>query len=315
MPAERSFEFHGRATAISGFIGDDAIQSPVVCTIPAIGGESRTRASDLEFRNFLSIRSASASGYGRVNKEENWQSDLGVTIEGCNIFDVVHVEKIILRLESLHYHDGEKPLRDALGTRFEGLSIAGTPVRVLLDFTLGADGRRRVPDSLVVGIEPEPPGCRVDGNTIFIPGFGKIRLADAALTAEQMRVTMLTAEIEGPFPARIALASGTLNGQMATKEEHRAERNLDDATLRMGEEELEKVVLELRLWSNTHPAPTEPFLFFMGRTLTPVEFFAEVEKQSQIGVVFLNILVEESERSGKRPRDFIAKATEANRPE
>jgi hypothetical protein len=68
------------------------------------------------------------------------------------------------------------------------------------------------------------------------------------------------------------------------------------------------------LWASTHPSPTEPFFFFMGRTMTPQEFVVEVEKQSRIGITFLNILVEQSERSKQRPREFIARATEANSP-
>ena len=307
--------------AVSGFLDQEPIPTQVICGIPSSGGLTRAAQSDFRLDGILSFKNADAYATGGYDADKHaWLSTVQVAVEGCNILDVIQADRIRLILGSTYPERGGRPLRGAFGTTIEGLRIAGEPVRVELDPTFEQSGKNRIPGSLVTRIDADSPNVRVEGNRITIPHFGVLRVADSSVTREGVQVTMLAVEIESlPKPGRIDLATGMLNGhprpfQGELSDENGRSQSDSDERLRMDEEELEEVLTELRLWASTHPSPTEPFLFFMNETLTPRRFLAEVEKRSRIGVVFLNILVDQAERSKQRPREFIARAVEANQP-
>ncbi|UFP95933.1 hypothetical protein [Gloeobacter morelensis] len=77
-------------------------------------------------------------------------------------------------------------------------------------------------------------------------------------------------------------------------------------------DELEGVLSYLREWAYGHPRSERPFLIEMGRTLTPVEFFYEVEKRTEFGLGFLQFLFAQARRAEERPVDAVARAIKAN---
>jgi hypothetical protein len=321
MAPEREFTFQGYGMAVSGFLGQEAIPAQVICGIPSAGGLTRATLSDFRLDGILSFKNADAYATGGYDDDKHaWQSTVQVAVEGCNLLDVIQADRIQLILGSTYPERGGRPLRGAFGTTIEGLRIAGKPIRVELDPSFEQNGKTHITGSLITRIDADSPNVRLEGNRITIPHFGTLRVADAIVTREGVQVTMLGAELESlPKRGRIDLATGMLNGhprpfQAELSDEKRRSRSDSDERLRMDEEELEEVLTELRLWVSSHPNPAEPFLFFMNETLSPRQFLVEVEGKSRIGVVFLNILVDQAERSKQRPRQFIARAVEANRP-
>ena len=76
-------------------------------------------------------------------------------------------------------------------------------------------------------------------------------------------------------------------------------------------DEMDELLTELRSWAASHPAPGEPFMAFMGRVLTPVEFLMEVESGTRIGNAFLSFLLEHSRRTDEAPWKLLQRAVEA----
>jgi hypothetical protein len=322
MAPEREFAFQGYGMAVSGFLGNEPIPTEAICGIPSSGGLTRASQSDFLLDGILSVKTATAYATGGFDEDKRaWQSTVQVGVEGCNILDVVQADRITLILGSTYPERGGRPVRGAFGTAFEGFRIAGKSVRVELDGNLEQNGEaRQIPGSLATRIKADAPGVHIEGNRITIPQFGTVRIAESNITRAGIQVTMLGVELQAHVrPGRIDLATAMLNGhprpvrREIRPEVHRPQKESDEK-LRMDEDELEEVLTELRLWVSSHPNPTEPFLFFMNETLSPTLFLAEVEERSRIGVVFLNILVDQAERSKQRPRQFIARAVEANQP-
>src|SRR5690348_5915441 len=71
----------------------------------------------------------------------------------------------------------------------------------------------------------------------------------------------------------------------------------------------ESTITELLMqWAYGHPAKDEPFLFFMGEALTPIEFFEEVRERTDRGESFLRFISEQGGRSRTDPANFIRRA-------
>jgi hypothetical protein len=77
--------------------------------------------------------------------------------------------------------------------------------------------------------------------------------------------------------------------------------------------ERERILSKLSIWAEGHPAPNQPFMALMGRTLTPRQFFAEVRNgDSDFGRGFLRFLMVQSERSNESPTATLDRAIAAN---
>jgi hypothetical protein len=324
MPAAPDFTYNGYGMALSGILGTDVIPAQASCGIPSLGGFASNRTQDFRHTDVVSFDAAFGDASGRV-LDDAWVSALRFRIEKCNIYDVVTADRIQLFLHSRYSTDPAARTRTALGSRLENLRIAGYPVQFELDTSLYISSHSRgIPGSFASNIKINGPDFRVEKNSIVVPQFGTVRIADVNVTSEGVSATMLAVEFDSErLRGHIAIASGSLNGQPRISTEKAAvkkspieyeEGEEEEVSLKMDEEELEIVLIELRGWAGTHPNPKAPFLFFMGKTLTPEQFLNEVESNSRIGVTFLNILVEQGESAGLRPHKFVARAREANGP-
>jgi hypothetical protein len=323
MPSEPTFTFEGYGTAVSGFIGTAVIPTQGICVIPQTGGTAGSKTSTFNFQSAISVGETFAEALGRdVPTQETWDSSVEVHVYNCSILDVLRVEHIALRMRSSYPRRGGLPRFTLSGSKVEGLSISKIPIDIALRTEFSADPREHgFPGSVVAGIRTDAPSWDIKENVIFVPDFGQLRVAHAILTPRGMRITMLEIALSSSgFRGQIALAGGTLSGRRIlensddpTIETSRYSDNTE-VTLKMDDDDLQQVMTELRLWASSHPYPAEPFFFFMGKTLTPQQFLSEVETKSRIGITFLNILVEQADRSNQRPRQFIARAVEANKP-
>jgi hypothetical protein len=240
---------------------------------------------------------------------------------------------------------GGQPYFSSQGTSFEDLRIAGGHTEISVNQELY--GRPRTYDdflnwhdnaghhereqvfrqarshgpiitSLVSELKAESQNrFRVDGNVIDVPNFGRIRFAELVIERERRALTMLHLELGGEIQGEINLATLVLNGisDRTTSEREWAAENALELVTDLDEKEEAEVLGELKQWVNTHPRQEEPFLFFMGRSLTPSEFFHEVEEKTAFGIDFLRFLAEQSKSFDQRPRDAIRRAVDANRAE
>ena len=172
--------------------------------------------------------------------------------------------------------------------------------------------------SLLSRLEMESgSGLSVQGNVIQVPGFGRIRLAEAAIEPQRFSLTLCRFDLESEFLGEINLATAISFGIPGdfTVQSGSRETSRDDVSTGLDEDEEAEVIRELRDWLNSTPKEDEPFLFFMGHSLTPVEFFNQVERRTGFGLTFLRFLAEQSHNSQQRPRDIIRRAVDANHSE
>jgi hypothetical protein len=320
MVSTPDFVFDGYAIGLSGVVNNRKIPTQLICGIPQTGGFTSAESSNFSFDDVVSIGSVRAWASGRiVLNAGSWESSLEVRIESCQVLRLLSIDEIVLKLSSFHPLEG-RPRFSVLGSRFRNLSVAGNSVDVKMNHGSNIDLTNGHSSSLVARIEGVPDWTK--DNVIVLPETGSFSFADTLSARSSLMVTMLTVVLDSTlFKGKLTIGSGSLGGYPIVAESAVLSRQMDDPSgndlteVDMNDEDLEEVVTELRLWANSHPSPDEPFLFLMGRTLTPYEFLWEVEAKSRIGIVFLRCLVEQSKRWGERPRNFIARATEATGPE
>jgi len=140
-----TYHYHAGAHAFSGHFTrpfEHQIDVLAASTLPITGGHGQARAENFQFREFLSFR----RGYTHVSGAEQKEKDLNdklsyntlvtSTIEGLNLLDVVTADRIVARLYSKHLEDEAEGSFNLVGSRFEGLRIAGCDVGVELDLKL-----------------------------------------------------------------------------------------------------------------------------------------------------------------------------------
>lgn len=314
MPAF-DFACDGYAIGVSGFI-DGLIPTQLIVGIPQAGGSSVAESPYVAVRDavFVGHGVATAKGQGRP-LEGGWESSVRVELRECRILDRITVDHLTLHLRSTFPRDSKWPRFEAFNSSIEGLAIDGNRIDVKLDGFLEYGIRRRFPGSLASEVSSRE-NLQIASNTITIPQFGKVRIADVSVKRDRVRLTMLAVELDSDIRGHLELASGNLG--YATRDRGEsilkpAEESVPElSTAELDDYELEGCIAELRLWANNHPAPREPFLALMGQVLTPLEFLFEVEARSRIGNVFLTSLAEQFKDPGDPPRKFIARSAEAN---
>src|SRR5215510_12680421 len=108
MAPEREFTFQGYGMAVSGFLGNQPISTQVMCGIPSSGGLTRAALSNFRLDEILSFKNAGAYATGGYDDDKHaWQSRIQVAVEGCNILDVIQVDRIQLILGSTYPERGE----------------------------------------------------------------------------------------------------------------------------------------------------------------------------------------------------------------
>jgi hypothetical protein len=72
---------------------------------------------------------------GNVSDKPNggWVTVASAVVEGLNVLDVVTADRIVTQVSTEHPLEGYVPRVTFLGTRFEGLKIAGVPITPVID--------------------------------------------------------------------------------------------------------------------------------------------------------------------------------------
>lgn len=140
-------------------------------------------------------------------------------------------------------------------------------------------------------------------------------MGELIVEPERCILKLLRAEFSGAIRGQADVGILSIDGvvERSMPREQPEEEDLEPTSTNLDEEEEAEVMEALNEWLNTEPEPDRPFLFFMGHSLTPVQFFREIEKKTRFGISFLRFLSDQSKRFGEHPRDAIRRATDANR--
>jgi len=336
-----TFRYSATARACAGEMAGERLTADV-CELPADGGYTHLIWNRFFFRN-LAMGEGYAEAQGQRSKDgKAWETWIRIALERVNLSEVLTIGRMTATLLSSCPVEAKNPEFSLLGTTFADVRIAGTPVELELNqlgqtpityeaetsderFRRGkarsepdSDGKVIVPlVNRVSGSWDRTGGGVAEGNRITIPGFGRVVLGELAVERQRCHLCLVRAELDGFISGRIDIGVLTIDNENARTPLADIPENENALPLSAGldEEEEQEVLAELNDWVNTHPGRDEPFLFFMGRSLTPAEFFNEVEGKTELGISFLRFLGDQSKRFDEHPRDAIRRAVDANRSE
>jgi hypothetical protein len=199
--------------------------------LPIIGGHGHSRVETFEFRDFISFKKGYSHVSGGHQADDDTHNTLATAaLEGLNMFDVLTVDRVVSRLYSKHHAKEKEGNITWIGSKFENLRIAGCPVHIELNvplfhdlqtyeaaesaFKKGGDFRKIAEDplgtgdilkpsnvegvflcSIVKSVKVDCPGVKVEGHSLYVPGFGTVFLGELLIKAGEKTLTMLRFEL------------------------------------------------------------------------------------------------------------------------
>jgi hypothetical protein len=235
------FHFHAEGHALSGEFRHplwSLIPAQASASLPTIGGHATAQVEGFHHQDFVCFKSADTHISGKRRRDETFVTHASTVVKGLNILGRVKADRIISRLTSIHSPKEPEGHIIAEDSRFEGLSIDGQDVTVILRHDLlvkcktfdslvkGIAGDKKsgkivVLDedrqvavcSLVEEIETKLPGVDVKRHLIEVKNFGKIFLAEIFAEPGTRTLTMLKLELGSPHVADVTVAETRTNGQ------------------------------------------------------------------------------------------------------
>jgi hypothetical protein len=136
----------------------------------------------------------------------------------------------VARVSSMHPNDPDaEPEITLVGTHFEGLQIAGFPVkfdtvsafdchRTFDDFQgqlKAAENKGYILASIITNVSCDAPGVeKIDEHTLFIKQFGLIHIGEVLLSRHSRRVIMLRLEMGCPLESNCSAAVAEGDGSI-----------------------------------------------------------------------------------------------------
>jgi hypothetical protein len=248
----RTFHYHACAHAFSANFSrpfHHQIDIQAQSALPVVGGHGNSRVEGFEFRDFISFKKGYSHVSGGHQADDDSNNTLATAVlEHLNMFDVLSVDRVVSRLYSKHVPDQREGNITWIGSKFENFRIAGCPIEIELNvplfqdlltyeaaekaFAKGGEFRKIAEDPLRTGevlkpsnvngvflcsivkkIKTDCPGVKVEGHSIFVPGFGKVFLGELLIKHGEKTLTMLRFEL-GSTTRGSGTGSGTkTNGQ------------------------------------------------------------------------------------------------------
>lgn len=144
MNAKRVHHFHAEATALHAQLQHpltQEIKPQNFVKLPKGGGYLSEHAKDFRVEHVVSYKSAHThvAGHESPKRDHPWITLTTCSIEDLNVLEVVTADRVVSQIATEHPREkGHVPTVTFLGTRFEGLKVAGVPVGVTLKFELEA---------------------------------------------------------------------------------------------------------------------------------------------------------------------------------
>ena len=229
-----TFHYHACAHAFSAQFTrpfHHQIDIQAQSALPVVGGHGHARVENFEFRDFISFKKGYSHVSGGHQVEDDSNNTLATSVlEHLNMFDILTVDRVVSRLYSKHPAGAREGNITWLGSKFENLRIAGCHVEIVLNgplfqnlltfkdaeqaFAKGGDFRKIAEDPLHTGkalkpsevdgvflcsivkeIKVDCPGVKVDGHSMYVPGFGKVYLGELLIRHGEKTLTMLRFEL------------------------------------------------------------------------------------------------------------------------
>lgn len=230
----RTFHYHACAHAFSASFTrpfHHQIDIQAQSALPVIGGHGHSRVEGFEFRDFISFKKGYSHVSGGHQADDNSNNTLATSVlEHLNMFDVLSVDRVVSRLYSKHPTDAREGNITWIGSKFENLRVAGYPIEIELNvhlfqdlstyeaadkaFAKGGEFRKIAEDPLQTGevlkpsnvngvflcsivkkIKTDAPGVKIEGHSLYVPGFGKVFLGELLIKPGEKTLTMLRFEL------------------------------------------------------------------------------------------------------------------------
>ncbi len=133
--------YHAEATALSGHLTlplEQHIHPQAYARLSDNGGYLSQRSEFFGVEEVIRYEAAYTQLAGNVDPKpgHGWNTLVTSVVEGLNVLDVLTADRIVAQISTDHPRAGYVPTVTFLGTRFEGLRIAGHPVHLDLDLNL-----------------------------------------------------------------------------------------------------------------------------------------------------------------------------------
>lgn len=212
------------------------------------------QATPYHYKDLFKFDKAATEASGAKEANGSYKTTITATVEGLNMQGVVKATSIVASLTTRHNGSEDEARVDPSGSQFAGLTISGYPVTVDLDIPLmcqldtlkgfrdkyakDSAFRRLASDrfgwaglnwpnpdtlpepkgivscSLVKTISCDCPGLTINGNSIKVPDFGTIYLAEYWAKAGWRQLTMMRFALGSPTEGDVTV--GGINGNGTT---------------------------------------------------------------------------------------------------
>jgi hypothetical protein len=229
---------------------NEVLDAKAATALPQTGGVAFADEPGFNYRNLFKFDKAATRASGTRDGNGTYKTTITSTVEGLNMTDVVKAVSIVASLTTRHSGSEDEAHVDPSGSQFTGLSISGYPVTVDLDMPLmcqldtlkcfrdkyanDAAFRKMAYDrfdwaalhwpnpdtlpepkgivscSLVKTISCDCPGLTINGNSIKVPDFGTIYLAEYWAKAGWRQLTMMRFALGSPTEGDVTV--GGING-------------------------------------------------------------------------------------------------------
>jgi hypothetical protein len=231
---------------------NEVLEAKAATALPQTGGVAFADEPGFNYKDLFRFDKASTRASGTRDGNGTHKTTITSTVEGLNITDVVKAACIVASLTTRHNGTEDEAHVDPSGSQFTGLTISGYPVAVDLDIPLMCQldtlrgfkdkyakdaGFRKMasdrfgwsglnwpnPDtlpepkgivscSLVKTISCGCPGLTINGNSIKVPNFGTIYLAEYWAKAGSRRLTMMRFALGSPTEGDVTVGGIDGNG-------------------------------------------------------------------------------------------------------
>jgi hypothetical protein len=137
--------FHADASAAGGYFKlpiDRNLPPQAPMSLSPSGGYGFARSENFRLEGVMSYKSAYTQVAGHLSKKEGhgWVTLVTSVIEGLNVLDVITADRLSAQISTEHPLEGNNPKVNFLGTSFENLQVAGSPIDITLDFDICDQG-------------------------------------------------------------------------------------------------------------------------------------------------------------------------------
>lgn len=245
------FLYHAEAVAATGTVTlpfHETMEIQASVALPINGGHGSARVERFRHRDIFSFERAESHVVGSFSEKDQAHGTLSsVIVEGVNILNVVTCDRVVVRLTSKHPGGGAEASFIPIGSRFEGLKIAGHPVAVDLATDLftelstwGKLSQAYAKDKKVraeidaLALDPQgsfppkrgtfgctlardlgknlPGGLTLKDHGIYVPHFGTVYLGEFYISVGARRLLMLHVDLGCSVEGCYGIGSGGGNG-------------------------------------------------------------------------------------------------------